>query len=142
DQVPDQTFFGEVFVARAHGRSTGLSDGAGVVTAAWPTSSSERLSSSTGALSWRLRSSVASSFSSSAFTEYHCARALRTHKPARRAALGMRSGPNTIRATIAVSSISLKPTSNIARSGLLPGGLVFVGAGGIGADLRIRIGRR
>src|SRR5580658_9199149 len=63
----------------------------------------------------RRNSSSASSFSSSDFTEFHCARALRIQSPASRAAIGRRSGPSTTSAITASNSNSPKPKSNMAR---------------------------
>ena len=47
-----------------------------------------------------------------------------SHCPAVRATLGSRSGPNTTSATTAISSISLKPISNMAVYDLLWSDLV------------------
>src|SRR5262249_38976732 len=79
--------------------------------------------------------SAASSRSISVLTLCQLARARRTSAPTVRATPGRRSGPSTSNATTAISAISPKPTSNMARSGFGAFGLAF-------ARLRLRLGRR
>ncbi len=64
----------------------------------------------------RFSASASNSRSNSCLMDSHCARARRTNKPVKRAALGKRSGPKTTRATTAIRSSSLKPISNKVNS--------------------------